>query len=47
MRKTFLAALAVFGLSLATTAFAPAANAYTYLFQANQNNDGGGGGTSN
>jgi hypothetical protein len=43
MKKAIFAALAVLGISLATTAFAPPANAYTYLFQANQNSDGGGG----
>ena len=42
MKKTIFAALAVLGLSLATTAFAPAANAYTYLFAPTQNGDGGG-----
>ena len=42
MRKAIFAALAVLGLSLATTALAPAANAYTNLFPPNQNNDAGG-----
>jgi hypothetical protein len=37
MRKAIFAALAVVGISLASTAFAPPANAYTYLFQSNQN----------
>jgi hypothetical protein len=37
MKKTILAALAVLGISLATGALAPAANAYTYLFAPNQN----------
>jgi hypothetical protein len=41
MKKAIFAALAVLGLSLATTAFAPA-NAYTYLFAPNENSDGGG-----
>ena len=42
MRKAIFATLAVLGLSLATTALAPTANASkTYLYQANQNNDGG------
>lgn len=47
MKKAIFAALAVLGISLATTAFAPPANAYTYLFQASQGNDGGSGGNSN
>jgi hypothetical protein len=37
MKKAIFAALAVLGMSLATTALAPVANAHTYLFQANQN----------
>ncbi len=37
MRKAIFAALAVLGLSLATTAMASAANANTYLFAPNQN----------
>jgi hypothetical protein len=37
MKKAIFAALAVLGISLATTALAPVANAHTYLFQANQN----------
>jgi hypothetical protein len=37
MKKAIFAALAVLGISLATTTLAPAANAHTYLFQANQN----------
>jgi hypothetical protein len=32
MRKPILPALAVLGMSLASSALAPAANAYTYLF---------------
>jgi len=37
MKKAIFAALAVLGISLATTALAPAANAHTYLFESNQN----------
>ena len=37
MRKAIFATLAVLGLSLATTALAPVANAHTYLFPPNQN----------
>jgi hypothetical protein len=37
MKKAIFAALAAMGISLATTALAPVANAHTYLFQANQN----------
>jgi hypothetical protein len=36
MKKTIFAALAVLGISLATGALAPAANAYTYLFAPNE-----------
>jgi hypothetical protein len=40
MRKAIFAALAVLGVTLATTALAPTANASkTYLYQANQNSD--------
>jgi len=37
MKKTLFLALAVLGFALSTTAFVPAANAYTSLYQANQN----------
>jgi hypothetical protein len=37
MKKAIFAALAVLGISLAASAFAPVANAHTYLFQAHQN----------
>jgi hypothetical protein len=37
MRKTIFTALAVLGLSLATTALAPTADAATYLFPPHQN----------
>lgn len=37
MKKMIFAALAVLGLSLATTALAPVANAHTNLFPPNQN----------
>jgi hypothetical protein len=40
MKKAIYAALAVLGISLATSALAPAANAYTYLFPPAQNSDG-------
>ena len=36
MRKAIFATLAVLGLSLAATALAPAAYAYTYLFPPHQ-----------
>jgi hypothetical protein len=42
MKKTIFAALAVLGISLATGALAPAANAYTYLFPPCQNGGPGG-----
>ena len=42
MKKTIYAALAVLGISLATTALAPAANA-AYLFPPTQGSDGNGG----
>ncbi len=42
MKQAILAALAVLGLSPGTTAFAPPANGYAYLFAPNQNSDGGG-----
>jgi hypothetical protein len=37
MKKAIFAAIAVLGISLATGALAPAANAYTYLFPPCQN----------
>jgi hypothetical protein len=40
MKKAIFAALAVLGISLATSALAPVANAYTYLFPPNQNEGG-------
>jgi hypothetical protein len=36
MKKTIFAALALLGISLATGALAPAANAHTYLFAPNE-----------
>lgn len=40
MKKTIFAVLAALGISLATGALAPAANAYTYLFPPAQNGGG-------
>jgi hypothetical protein len=37
MRKAIVAAIALLAVSLATGAFAPAANAYTQVFPPNQN----------
>lgn len=43
MKKAIFAALAVLGVSLAATALAPVANAYTSVFPPSQGGDGGSG----